>query len=213
MFKEAQQRKIDLKEDDPNIVELMVKFFYTFDYDNAPTPPEISPLGLHARIYTIADKYEVLVLKSIALAKLKSCLSASYKDAKIMVEGTYGVTEARPHPSCDTLLHDLMIEAWLHGGEHLFAEIGEAEILSLFMDVAWLSVALAARMFKSLKSDSLRASCVNGCTYLTRIETETMVTGVSVNCGRCSALLDKSGTKTKLSKVEVKSWAAFESTG
>ena len=66
MFRETQQRKIDLKEDDPSMVEVMIKFFYTFDY-TFPLQTETSSLGLHARVYTIADKYEVLDLKAIAL--------------------------------------------------------------------------------------------------------------------------------------------------
>jgi hypothetical protein len=64
MFKETQERKIDLKEDDPSMVELMVQFFYTFDYTSLEHSG-IAPLDLHARVHTIADKYEVLGLKSI----------------------------------------------------------------------------------------------------------------------------------------------------
>jgi hypothetical protein len=213
MFKETQQRRIDLKEDDPSMVEHMVKFFYTFDYDNTPEESETSQIGLHARIYTIADKYEVLILKGIALAKFKSCLSASYKDGKVMVEGTHALTEARPLPTCDTTMHDIMIEAWLHGGEQLLADIGEAEVSSLFTEATWLSVALAIRMFKGLKADSLRGSCTNGCTHLTRMEPEAVMSGAQVRCGRCNVLIHKAGVKTKLSKVELKSWAEFENPG
>lgn len=141
MFKEAQQRTIDLKEDDPIMVELVVKFFYAFDYDNTPAQSEILPLGLHARACTIADKYEVLVLRSIALAKFKNALLASRKDGKAMVEAAHALTECSTlaecstWPSCDTTLYDLMIEAQLHGGEDLLVSIGKAEVSNLFTDI------------------------------------------------------------------------------
>jgi hypothetical protein len=75
-------------------------------------------------------------------------------------------------------------------------------------------MALATRMFRGLKSDSLRGSCTNnGCTHLTRMESETMMSGAQVRCGRCSVPIHKAGVKTKLSKVELKSWAELENLG
>jgi hypothetical protein len=206
MFKETQERKVDLKEDDPSMVELMVKFFYTIDYDNTPANSELSLLGLHAHVYTIADKYQVLVLKSIALAKFKGALATSYKDGKAMVEAAHALTQCIPFPSCDPTLHDLMSEAWLHGGDELFANVGEAEIALLFAEVGWLSVTLASRMLKTSKSDSLRGRCITGCTQLTRMESGTVMAGVTAKCSRCSG---KSGNMSKVSYVEMKSvWEA-----
>jgi hypothetical protein len=169
MFKETQERKIDLKEDDPNMVELMIKFFYTFDYDtpdqsgtsthDIPNDTEISPLGLHARLYTLADKYEVLALKSIALARFKKGLVESYTDEDAMVAATRDLGGFLPPPTCDTTLHDLMIEAWIRGGEDLYYEVGEENVSSLFKEMSWLSAGLATRMLERSKTGTICGHC------------------------------------------------------
>jgi hypothetical protein len=152
MFKETQQRKIDLEEDELGMVELLVKFFYTFDYDNTPANTEMSALGLHASVYTIADKYEVLALKSTALARFKEVLVEFYDVGEVMVEATRDLTGFLPPPTCDTTLHDLVVEAWIIGGEVLSQDIGEEEVLSLFTEMTWLSTAFATRMLARSKS-------------------------------------------------------------
>jgi hypothetical protein len=157
MFKETQLRKIDLEEDDPSMVELLVKFFYTFDYDN--TPMRSDNIGLHARVYTIADKYEVLGLKSIALARFKEGLVESHKDGDAMVQATRTLAECLPPPTCDTVLHDLMVKAWILGGDALFLAVGEAEISSLFTEMTWLSAAFATRMLKRMKPGPICGHC------------------------------------------------------
>jgi len=169
MFQESQKRRIDLKEDDPSTVETMIKYLYTLGYD-ATAQSEISPLGLHARIYTIADKYEVLALKSIALERFRRDVAALCKDGKAMVEATHALDACRPFPICDPSLHDLMVEAWLLGGKCLLANIGESETSSLLSEVAWLSVALANRMLKSSKSDSLPVSLTKLLTGAERLD-------------------------------------------
>ena len=195
MFKEAQERKVDMKEDDPTMVELMVKFFYTFDY-TALEHSEISPLDLHTRVYTIADKYEVLGLKSIALAKFKSGLHASYQDGKAMVEATRALTACRPLPNCDTTLHDLMTEAWYHGGEDTFASGDKEEISSLFEEVVWLPVAIAINTLGKLKKNSLRGRCWTGkCTNVKELDSRTVMAGVAVRCGWCQAVYDDKGSE------------------
>jgi hypothetical protein len=194
MFKETQQRKVDLKEDDSSMVEPMVNFFYTFDC-TTPEGSEISPLDLHARVYTIADKYEVLGLKSVALAKFKAGLVASYKDGKAMVEATRALTASRPLPNCDTTLHDLMTEAWYHGGEDTFASGDEAEISSLFEEVVWLPVAVTLHTLKSLKADMLRGSCADGCNLVRGMDAWKVMTGFVVKCNYCQAVLGGEGTE------------------
>jgi hypothetical protein len=201
MFKETQERKVDLKEDDPKMVELMVKFFYTFDY-TAPEHSEISPLDLHARVYTIADKYEVLGLKSIALAKFKSGLHASYQDGKAMVEATRALTACRPLPCCDTTLHDLIIEAWLHGGEATFDNVDDAEIETLYTEEAWLPVALSMRTVKGIKRNMLRGRC---CENVKDLDSWTMMAGIEVKCRYCDSVVgDNKSEIITLSYVSLK---------
>ena len=203
MFRETQQRKIDLKEDDPSMVEVMIKFFYTFDY-TFPLQTETSSLGLHARVYTIADKYEVLGLKAIALENFKNGLLVSHEDGKAMVEATHAVAECNPPPTCDTTLHDLVVKAWLHGGEDLFADVGKAEVLSLFVEVPWLAAPLAALLLEHFEAASLHLSCKNGCREHMPVSTWEVMTGHPMSCIRCHPWIDTLRYKTvKLSHVEV----------
>jgi hypothetical protein len=88
MFTESQQRRIDLKEDDPSMVELMVRFFYTFDYDYPLARADVSALALHIRVYIIADRYEVLHLKSVAFKNFRSDLFARCKVGETMAQAT-----------------------------------------------------------------------------------------------------------------------------
>lgn len=124
MFTESQKRRIDLKEDDPSMVELMVRFFYTFDYDYISAQPDVPLLSLHIRVFIIADRYEVLKLKSIALGRFKSDLFARCKDGEFMVRATRAVEEHMPLPICNTTLRDLVIKALDRGSAILFLDIG-----------------------------------------------------------------------------------------
>jgi hypothetical protein len=162
MFTESQQRSIDLKEDDPSMVELMVKFFYTFDYNYPPAPSEVSSLAIHISVYLIADRYEVLHLKSMALERFRRDIVACCKDGKSMIQATRAVEESMPAPICDTALHDIVIRAWDRGGPVLFANIGEAGVSSLFAEIEWLSAALTTRAVSILKIGSPHAHCTNG---------------------------------------------------
>lgn len=191
MFRETQQRKIDLKEDDPNTVELMVKFFYTFNYET-PLPTEVSSLGLHARVYTIADKYGVLELKSFALENFKNGLLVSNEDGKAMVEATHALAECNPPPTCDTALHDLMVKAWLHGGEDLLADIGEAEVLSLMEKVPWLATPLAVLLLKHMNAKSLQLSCNNWHANSERMPVDKwdVMAGQPMGCPQCRPPFD-----------------------
>jgi hypothetical protein len=206
MFRETQERKIDLKDDDPSLVEMMIKYFYTFTYDETPPRAETSSLGLHARIYTIADKYEVLDLKAIALENFEHAVSSSCKNGKVMVEGARALTECNPPPTCDTTLHDLMIEAWLHGGEELFADVGEAELDSFLTEVPWLAAAFATRLFKGFMSEPLQVDCIGG--YGCRGEgtdSQTVMSGVHLRCSLCHPWMDDARVEVfKLSYAETK---------
>jgi hypothetical protein len=194
MFKETQERKIDLKEDDPSMVELMVQFFYTFDYTSLEHSG-IAPLDLHARVHTIADKYEVLGLKSIALAKFKSKLQLYHHDGKVMIAATRALAACRPLPCCDTTLHDLVIEAWLHGGEDTFDNVEDAEIDTLYIDEGWLPRAPAKRAMKGIKRNMLRGRCTNRCKSVKEIDSWTMMAGIAVTCRLCHAVIGDEGTE------------------
>ncbi|KAH7308609.1 hypothetical protein B0I35DRAFT_464184 [Stachybotrys elegans] len=87
-FKESNTGVICLEEDDPQTVELMLYYLYHLDYPKQKeTPPPVTPsakstqlipacskstgLTLHAKIYAIAEKYDIQGLKTLALRKFK----------------------------------------------------------------------------------------------------------------------------------------------
>ena len=63
---------IELKDEDPQMVGLFLRYFYAHDYqidDNGK-----APLIAHARMYAIADKYSVPLLKDLAKERFATCL-------------------------------------------------------------------------------------------------------------------------------------------
>ncbi|KAH7625221.1 hypothetical protein SMAC4_12941 [Sordaria macrospora] len=95
-FKEAQEGKIDLPEDDPRLVHIMVHYLYHFDYDvqlqqersgfdglemdgygTNVNGPVADTLLTHAKIYALAEKYLVRGLKAVALRKFKAAATVS----------------------------------------------------------------------------------------------------------------------------------------
>lgn len=149
------------------MVELMVKFFYTFDYA-MPDKSEASHLDLHTRVYTIADRYEVLDLKAMAMQRFRKGLRC--KNGQAMIQAARVLEEIMPLPICDTTLHDLVIRGLDWGGEALFADIGETGVSSLFKEISWLSAALATRVVSILRTESLCGHLTNGSTQSYRLD-------------------------------------------
>ncbi|KAK4543499.1 hypothetical protein LTR36_005393 [Oleoguttula mirabilis] len=69
--REGKSGDIELMDDSPDVVEAMVRFFYTFDYqDFAPSPSGLSPTVFHVKIFAAAEKYFVEQLQVLAAKKL-----------------------------------------------------------------------------------------------------------------------------------------------
>lgn len=86
-FKEAAERRVELHEDDSNMVRRMVEFLYTGNY-TVDAESEVSsikedteekqqdnplwPFDLHVKMYILGDKYVMRDLKRLALTNAKS---------------------------------------------------------------------------------------------------------------------------------------------
>ncbi|ELQ33847.1 hypothetical protein OOU_Y34scaffold00864g3 [Pyricularia oryzae Y34] len=93
-FKEAETNRIDLQEDDPQAVQLMVCFFYHEDYgvtQNALTkedpreilgqpivPQDSSQLDTHIKVHVLADKYCLDKLKALSQTKFRDAAGKYY---------------------------------------------------------------------------------------------------------------------------------------
>ncbi|KAK3946535.1 hypothetical protein QBC32DRAFT_225916, partial [Pseudoneurospora amorphoporcata] len=89
-------RKIDLPDDDPRLVHIMVHYLYHFDYDvrlqhersgydglemdgyeTNVNEPAADALLTHAKIYALAEKYLIRGLKALALRQFKAAATVS----------------------------------------------------------------------------------------------------------------------------------------
>jgi BTB/POZ domain len=68
-LKEGQTGVIELKEDEPVIVKAMLQFLYILNYGR-PAEPDLEIIT-HAKVYTIAEKYDINTLQTLACSKLK----------------------------------------------------------------------------------------------------------------------------------------------
>lgn len=74
--KEGISGEINLQEDDPEMVDNMLRFLYTSDYqDNAEGG---RPLLVNAKMYAIGDKYRIEALKKLAKTKFSGALDAGW---------------------------------------------------------------------------------------------------------------------------------------
>jgi hypothetical protein len=88
-FKEAQEGKIDLPDDDPRLVDIMVHYLYHFDYDvqlhgvetdghrTNDSEPGGGALLTHAKVYSLAEKYLIHGLKAVALRQFRAATARS----------------------------------------------------------------------------------------------------------------------------------------
>ncbi|KAI0147301.1 hypothetical protein GGR57DRAFT_259153 [Xylariaceae sp. FL1272] len=93
-FKENHEGIVDLPDDDPRAVEMMVYYFYHFRYDLAGTlagdadtdaSPMPSALVLHVLVYAIAEKYNIQGLKAFALEEFKAAVTEPW-DTDVFLE-------------------------------------------------------------------------------------------------------------------------------
>ena len=60
-------------EDDPDIVDCMVEYLYRLDYDDQASSAH-GYLTVHALVYAMAEKYEIMSLKELAKSKMAEAI-------------------------------------------------------------------------------------------------------------------------------------------
>lgn len=86
---------ITLNDDDVSAVDTMLRFLYSFDYDTGGSAADVaSTMVFNVKVYSIADKYEIPALKSVASQKfidsVKTCWNMD--DFPHAVAEVYGST-------------------------------------------------------------------------------------------------------------------------
>ena len=150
---ESKTQRLELKDDFKEVVERMITFFYTFDYDDSMAGDSAVEDGsarprdhmqMNAYVYALADKYQVANLKSLALEKFKA--GADVTAAAGMISAAKTVFKHFRLPEKDVELKQSMLNLWLLALPDLIAEM---DVLSLTTLVAEIPE-LAAMVFAAL---------------------------------------------------------------
>ncbi|KAF2169001.1 hypothetical protein M409DRAFT_21012 [Zasmidium cellare ATCC 36951] len=161
-YKESSTNRIDLVEDPKAAVESMVQYFYKFDYatahietadsidpdvvlnnltssDATPCPDTqlSSDLQSHADIYTLADKYDIPGLKTLAKTKFESlaCLlaaSAASPSAHLLADFLKVIPFVYTHTAPNEEgLRSSIVKAWRQAPEAISATLGDKRLREL----------------------------------------------------------------------------------
>lgn len=140
-FLESTFREVTLRDDPPQAVKLMIDFFYQFQYtayvktvckgeDHATPAP--STLQVHAWMFTIADKYEILDLKSYALKSFEHVGNVFNAPEVLVGLVPYIYTESPLH---DDGLRKAIVRMWAHRRhKHLTSAISKGAWEAILRD-------------------------------------------------------------------------------
>lgn len=98
-FKEASSGVIDLSEDDPEAVKAMLQFCYTTDYTY--------DTALHAKVYAIAEKYNIKPLKDLARTKFETAADRDWDSPYFPTTIDFVYTSTPPN---DRGLRDIVVK-------------------------------------------------------------------------------------------------------
>jgi hypothetical protein len=192
MFKEGAERKIELKEDLTSMVDRMVYYFYNFNYrtsSNSTKPAEMiawPALSVHIQMYSIADKYDVPGLRTLALEKFKAFLAGPEATCTNLENATYAINKLQL-PEADTALRVLLVDAWLlRGFAKEFIVQQPKSFATLMVSAPWLSIGFHSRALLTLQFSHIvkQASCDKCMTPAFFTQGEGFV-----NCKKCKAAL------------------------
>ena len=123
---------MELLDDNPEAVDVMIKYFYSFEYDGNLKRNSMfaDPLELHAAVYAVAEKYDVPDLKSLIVTKFcedASTVLLQKRNALPAINMVYSST-----PECDRGLRDAIIEFWTVASGFIIKHQGR-EVVEAFM--------------------------------------------------------------------------------
>ncbi|KAL8823987.1 MAG: hypothetical protein Q9191_005384 [Dirinaria sp. TL-2023a] len=122
--KEGLSGQIDLKEDDPDMIDNMLYFLYTSDYQDDADGGR--PLLVNAKMYAVGDKYDIPALKTLAKDKFAAGLGPNWDIATFLevLETAYTNT-----PASDRGLRDCLAPVLLEHKNELHEHEGFAGLI------------------------------------------------------------------------------------
>lgn len=106
-FKEAVENRMSLDEEDPQLVEIMLRHLYSHAYlKDHPSPPDIT-LQLHAQVYAMADRFGIEDLKQLVQEQFQILQLTDYAedDFAAVIRDVYIST-----PDSNRGLRDLVVK-------------------------------------------------------------------------------------------------------
>ncbi|KAK5707674.1 hypothetical protein LTR97_000212 [Elasticomyces elasticus] len=81
-FKEAEEGLITLHEEDPSVVEAMLQFIYTLNFDDSCFDiAETSGIVFTVNVHIAADKYDIPTLRKLTVSKFRDQAATGWKTA------------------------------------------------------------------------------------------------------------------------------------
>ncbi|KAI1496418.1 BTB/POZ protein [Biscogniauxia marginata] len=163
-FKEGRDGTIELPEDDPQIVNIMIYYLYHLDYDasslmrkandtedeltrNIPAPQPCYPtLVVHAKVYALAEKYFLDSLKALSTQKFEK-IALNYNPRSRVPEGLVESMQEVYTSTVDTDrgLRDVVIKAF-HKHKAL---LGSAEVREVLKEIPLLTYELLMYVYQN----------------------------------------------------------------
>jgi speckle-type POZ protein len=172
---------IHLKGDDVFAVEAMLRFMYTSDYDaSGSAGNSASPMVFNAKVYSIADKYDVPSLKSQAREKFKKTVETCWN----MDDFPYAIAEAyNSTTSIDRGLRKVVVDIACKHINELLMKQGFRDILE---DIIGFASDITQYLARSLKNNEKRSQTKYECPSCEKQWETTLLAGGTYYCMYCS---------------------------
>lgn len=157
MGQEAVEGVVELTGDDPSVVDAMLQFMYTFEYDwRSNDQEQVSPMLFDVRVYGIAEKYGVSALKVRAKEKFEAVVKKWWH----LDDFSHSVVEIyRSTPSTDRGLRDIAVSVACEHISELLKNSSFNDALEEIADFAADITQLLANSAKKEQSDVKRYKC------------------------------------------------------
>lgn len=164
-FAEVELGIIELKEDHPNVLDVMINYFYKFDYSEdglvGVGRPFMDALDLDAQVFAIADKYEASDLEQCALKKFCQSLPSVLMQKRNPLPAITTVYESTP--ASKRGLRDVVGEFWFLAGKTLAAQLEHGLLEEFFSKNLAFTYEMAmenyVRRLQQRVSTVIRCSC------------------------------------------------------
>ncbi|KAK3640303.1 hypothetical protein LTR56_011899 [Elasticomyces elasticus] len=142
-FKEAEEGLITLQEDDPRVVEAMLQFIYTLDFDDScHDADEMPAIVFNVNVHIAADKFDIPVLRKLTAFKFHAYALTKW-DTAGFAEAAALVFDAGT--AVEESLREIVVSIATKNAKKL---LGQDEVGTRFHAVASATPALAVALWQ-----------------------------------------------------------------